>query len=365
MDRKIVLLIAAWKQKVDEHQKANYELAVKYNKYHYAIGLSATIFAMIAGVILIAEVEDPRIRITIGVFGVIAALLSAVQTFYSHTRRAEDHQFMVSQLALIRRDIEIFENYVPENESEREQRIREINQRIADVEEVELEIEGVPSTRKWPWFLLGFTGATALILLLVLGLVTLERVPSIQTSTFDWVSESVQQGTETWQFDPLDPLVEQRIILVNTWINEITTQKIVTLLAYLNEIDNQEPITIYLSSRGGYTKDAYAIAHAIQESASPVDTVAIGDCFSACVKVLMSGTGSRKIAPNSRIAIHTHSYPYDGDPYSINTILYERERIFFRDHSEIPLDWIDREEKFFYLSPEQAIEYQLVDEILE
>jgi ATP-dependent protease ClpP protease subunit len=210
----------------------------------------------------------------------------------------------------------------------------------------------------------GFAGSFALILVLALGSNWLGRVSPSEQPPLDWVSESAQQGIETWEFDPEDPLVQKRIILVNTWINELATEKVVTLLTYLNEIDSQEPITLYLTSIGGYTKDAYAIAHAMQASEAPVDTVALGDCFSACTKVFMSGTGERKMIENSRIAIHTHAYPFDGDPYSPNTILYQREREFFQTNSDIPLDWISREEKFYYLSPEEALTFQLADTIV-
>ena len=130
----------------------------------------------------------------------------------------------------------------------------------------------------------------------------------------------------------------------------MATQKVITLLAYLNEKDNDAPITIILSSNGGYTKDAYAIVHAMRESSSIVNTVALGDCFSACTKILMGGTGERRIAPDARLAIHTHSYPDDGNPYSNNTVLYQRENEFFQDYSEIPPEWIsNREERFYYL----------------
>jgi ATP-dependent protease ClpP protease subunit len=213
---------------------------------------------------------------------------------------------------------------------------------------------------------LGFSSAILLILILVLVAEWLTSLPSTQQAAEIWQKESVQQGTVTWEFDANDPLLEQRTILINTWINEMTTQKVITLLAYLNEKDRDTPITIILSSNGGYTKDAYAIVHAIRESPCIVNTVALGDCFSACTKILMGGTGDRKIAPDSRLAIHTHTYPDDGYLYSKNTILFQRENEFFQDYSEIPPEWIsNREERFYYMTPEQAVTYKIVDAILE
>jgi hypothetical protein len=365
MDHTILDLIDDWKQRVNDHQKANYALAIKHSKYHYWIGVPATILTAIAAATLLAIAEESRIRITIGIVGTIAAILSAIQTFYSQAKRAEHHRFEASQLVHIRRDIEIFERFVPDRKSEREQRIREIDERISQIEEDTPAMDVVAGTKKWPWILQGIVAAIMLILLIALGGEWLGQIQPTQQSEVYGVRESVQQGVETWEFDAEDPLVKQRIILVNTLINEITTQKVITLLTYLNKEDNEAPITIYLSSTGGFTKDAYAIVHAIQESDAIVNTVALGDCFSACSKILMSGTGDRKIAQNSRIMIHTHAYPYDDDPYSNNSILYEREWEFFRKYSDFPPDWIDREENFYYLTPEQAITFEIADEILK
>lgn len=365
MEYEIQDLIDDWKQRVNDHQKANYALAIKHNKYHYWIGLPATLLTMIAAATLLATAEESRIKITIGIVGIIAAILSAIQTFYSQAKRAENHRFIASQLVHVRRDIEIFERFVPDRKSERQQRIREIDERISQIEEDTPAIDEVAGTRKWPWILQGFAGAMMLILLIALGSEWLGKIQATQHLEGYEVRESVQQGVETWEFDSKDPLLNQRIILVNSLINEIATQKVITLLNYLNEKDNEAPITIYLSSTGGFTKDAYAIVHAIQESDAIVNTVALGDCYSACSTILMSGTGDRKIAQNSRIMIHTHAYPYDDDPYSNNSILYEREWEFFRKYSDFPPDWIDREENFYYLTPEQAITFEIADEILK
>jgi ATP-dependent protease ClpP protease subunit len=366
MDYKTFVLIDDWKKRVDDHQKTSYSLAVKHNKFHYGLGLPAVVFAASAAAALLLSAEEPWIRITFGIVGLLAALLSIVQTFYSHGKKAENQLFVVSQLVQIRRDIELFEKFLPEKKSERQQRIRLIDERLSIIEEDMLTKDVNAKVKKWPWILAGSAGAVLVIVLLALVNEWMLYFPETDPSVTRLQRESIQQGVVTWEFDPDDPLIEQRIILVNNWINELTTQKVITLLTYLNEKDNHTPITILLSSNGGYTRDAYAIVHAIQESDSIVDTVALGDCFSACAQILMSGTGSRKVAQNSRIAIHTHSYPYDGDPNSQNTILYEREWEFFRNYSALPPDWINhRQERFYYLSPEQAVSYQIVDEILD
>jgi ATP-dependent protease ClpP protease subunit len=365
MELTIQEIINDWKQRVNHHQKANYALAIKYSRYHFWIGMAAMILAAIAGVTLLTGFGEPGTRVTIGIIGILAAVLSAIQTFYSQVKRAEMHRFMAAELVHVRRDIELLERFVPEDESERQQRKREIEEMILKIEEGTPAAEGIPRRKIWPWILVGSMGAILLVAFLVLVSGWLEQIPITQQSAVYGVRESVQQGIETWEFDSRDPLLKQRIIFVNSLINEIASQKVISLLAYLNERGEEAPITIYLSSTGGYTKDAYAIVQAIQGSDSLVNTVALGDCFSACAQILMSGTGIRQIAQDSRLMVHTHSYPPDSDPHSTNKILYEREWEFYRRYSDIPLDWIDREENFYYLSPEEAMNYHLVDEIIK
>ncbi|MFA9403555.1 MAG: SLATT domain-containing protein [Anaerolineales bacterium] len=158
MEHEIQELIDDWKQRVNDHQKANYALAIKHNKYHYWIGLPAIIFATVAGAALLSDAAEPGLRFSIGVVGIIAAILAGIQTFYSHAKKAEHHRFVASQLVHVRREVEIFERFVPDNISEREQRIREIDEKIPNVEDDDLPINELAGIRKWPWILLSFSG---------------------------------------------------------------------------------------------------------------------------------------------------------------------------------------------------------------
>jgi hypothetical protein len=96
--------------------------------------LPATILITITGATLLANTDEPWIRITVGIIGIIAAILSAIQTFYSYAKRAETHRLIASQLGQVRRDIEILERVVPKSETEMEQRIREINNSISEID---------------------------------------------------------------------------------------------------------------------------------------------------------------------------------------------------------------------------------------
>ncbi len=128
-------MIADWKERIDRRQRAHFYVAEKFNKYHYAIGLPATICAAVAGATLFTEVSDARVRMAVGAIGLIAAVLSAIQTFYSHAKRGEQHRTSAAQLGRVRREIEIFEQFTPQSKKEQEEKIREINEAMAKIEE--------------------------------------------------------------------------------------------------------------------------------------------------------------------------------------------------------------------------------------
>jgi hypothetical protein len=123
-----------WLSRIDSHQKAHYGIAGRFESYHYLIGLPATVLSTIAGATLFSEITDPRIKMAIGVLGLLAAVLSAIQTFYSHAKRSEVHRFAAAQLGQIRRDIEILQQLPPENDSELDKKVHEINDRLSAID---------------------------------------------------------------------------------------------------------------------------------------------------------------------------------------------------------------------------------------
>ncbi|MEJ2757313.1 MAG: SLATT domain-containing protein [Anaerolineales bacterium] len=337
MEIKMFDQITNWKERVNTLQKLSYGQAMKYDKYHYVVGTIAIIFSAIAGATLFSSYMESWVKWTFGTGSIFAAIILASQTFFTHSRKSEKFRFKIVQLVNVRRDIELFEKFLPEKPAERDQRTQEIDERITKIEEQSSDLGEIVKSPKWPWGLLGVVSAILMVILIPLSMNWVKNLYVTEDSENNLVRDSIQQGTLTWEFDPTDPMVKQRIILINTWINEMTTQKAITLIIYLNEKDQE----------------------------APVNTTAIGDCFSACSMILMSGTGERLTYSTSRIAIHTHEYPVNVDPYSENTVRYQREIDFFQTFSKIPADWMNREENLYYLTPEQALTFQVIDGILE
>jgi hypothetical protein len=141
MNENSVNLIEDWHTRVKVNQNAHYGTAQRFNKLHYAIGLPAIILSAIAGATLLIEVTDPRIRIMVGLIGLLAAVLSGVQTFYSHAKRAEIHRVTAIQLGQLRRDIEKLEKFPPKDRITQAKLIKQISDRIYETEKGSLIVD--------------------------------------------------------------------------------------------------------------------------------------------------------------------------------------------------------------------------------
>lgn len=161
-----------------------------------------------------------------------------------------------------------------------------------------------------------------------------------------------------------DPLLKSRKILVTSNINEYTAKDVATRLLYLNAVDPRRPIDLYLSTQGGWIDSAFTIIDAMQLIDAPVNTWAIGGCYSAGALILAAGTGRRLATPNALLMIHASLDEDSKRPYSYERLALERYERVWRERASLPDDWfpmVGGEE--YYLSPKEALQFKLIDEI--
>ncbi len=93
-------LLRKWKKQLQKRQKGHIDLARKCQKYHYAIGIPATVFSTIIATGSFATFSncdddsgrceiDVWIRISTGVIAIIGAALTGFQTFVNYQNSAE------------------------------------------------------------------------------------------------------------------------------------------------------------------------------------------------------------------------------------------------------------------------------------
>jgi ATP-dependent Clp protease, protease subunit len=217
-----------------------------------------------------------------------------------------------------------------------------------------------------------FFYAVVFFLVAVLTLVGLAIVAD-DSETYDYVDYAVNQlvnrVVESGLFfagvdydDPL--LIETRTILITEEINEKTSKEVASKLLYLDNRDPGKPINLVIKTFGGWSEDAFLIADTISMLASPVNTWSAGASYSAGAIILASGTGTRYCLPNSLIMVHVVENHGVDEPQDYKYEARKREEAFWRRHAKLPEDYFPMDtERCYYFSPEEALQYGLVDEI--
>lgn len=161
-----------------------------------------------------------------------------------------------------------------------------------------------------------------------------------------------------------DPLLATRQILVTENINERTSKAVVARLLYLSSLDPRRPIDLYLSTQGGWVDSAFTIIDAMQLIDAPVNTWAIGGCYSSGALILAAGTGRRYATPNAVLMIHASLDDPSKQSFSYERLALQRYERIWRRRAQLPDAWfpmVGGEE--YYLSPQEALEFKMIDEI--
>ncbi len=174
-------------------------------------------------------------------------------------------------------------------------------------------------------------------------------------------------------YDIYSLLLKERIIFVGTAIDDQVANVIVAQLLFLSREDSEREIQMYINSPGGVIYSGLAIYDTMQMISNPISTVAVGVTASFGTVLLTAGTKGRRYAlPNATIHMHQPLGGAQGQAtdIEIQTKQILRLRTLLNDimskHTGKPVDVIKQDtERDFYLDAKQAVEYGLVDQVLE
>jgi ATP-dependent Clp protease, protease subunit len=175
-------------------------------------------------------------------------------------------------------------------------------------------------------------------------------------------------------FDIYSRLLKEHIIFLGTDIDEAIANVVVAELLYLESEDPDREISIYINSPGGSITAGFAIYDTMQFIRPDVVTICMGQAASMAAILLAAGAkGKRFSLPNSRILIHQPSVEgIAGQATDVK--IYAEELLRTRNQlSKLlaqltgqPFEKTDRDvERDFILSPTQAVEYGLIDSVLD
>lgn len=173
-------------------------------------------------------------------------------------------------------------------------------------------------------------------------------------------------------YDIYSRLLKNRIVIIGSEIEDNLANSVIAQLLYLEQDDPDAEISIYINSPGGVVSSGLAIYDTMQFIKPDVSTWCMGMSASVAAVLLAGGTpGKRYALPHSTMLIHQPMGGFYGQATDISIrakeILRIKEEInnILAKHTGQPIEVIARDtERDFYMTPEQAKEYGLIDEIV-
>jgi ATP-dependent Clp protease protease subunit len=174
-------------------------------------------------------------------------------------------------------------------------------------------------------------------------------------------------------FDIYSRLLGERIVFLGTPVTDEIANLIVAQLLHLQAEDPDKDISLYVNSPGGSVYSGLAIYDTMRYIKPDVQTICFGVAMSMGSLLLTGGAEGKRLAlPNSRILIHQPSSGFEGQASDIEIhareVLALRERVdeIYAHHTGHPVEEVHADmdrDRFF--TPEQAMEYGLIDRVLE
>jgi len=192
---------------------------------------------------------------------------------------------------------------------------------------------------------------------------------NLPMNVIPYVIESGTRGERV--FDIYSLLLRERIIMLGTPINDQVANVIIAQLLYLEREDPDKDINLYIHCPGGIISAGLAIYDTMQ-LIRPDVSICVGLAASMGTVLLCAGAkGKRYTLPNATIHLHQAFGGAQGQAADIEIAAREIMRIqdiirgILVNHTGQSLDKIVHDtDRDFYLNPQQAVEYGIVDEIL-
>ena len=196
----------------------------------------------------------------------------------------------------------------------------------------------------------------------------MERQPS---NVIPFVIESSARGERA--FDIYSLLLKERIVFLGMPINDQVANLIIAQLLYLEREDPDKDISLYIHCPGGIINSGLAIYDTMQLIRCDVSTICVGLAASMGTVLLTAGTkGKRYALPNSTIHMHQPMGGAQGQASDIAIAAKEILRMqdvirsLLVKHTGQTVDKIAHDtDRDYYMSADQAVEYGIVDEILQ
>jgi len=185
------------------------------------------------------------------------------------------------------------------------------------------------------------------------------------------VIEKSPQGERA--YDIYSRLLKDRIIFLGGPINDALANSVIAQMLFLDSQDPKKDIQLYLNSPGGTVTAGLAIYDTMQYVNADVSTICVGMAASMGAVLLAAGApGKRSILPHSLVLIHQVMGGAEGQAVDLDIearqIIKTKERLnqILAKHSGQDIKKIEHDtDRNFYMTPEEAKAYGLVDKIIK
>ena len=173
-------------------------------------------------------------------------------------------------------------------------------------------------------------------------------------------------------YDIYSRLLDDRIIFITGEINDMVANTVIAQMLYLESKAPKSSISLYINSPGGVSQAGLAILDTMRFIKCPVSTICIGLCASAAALLLAGGqAGKRFCLPNSKVMIHQPWGAVQGQVTEIE-IYYKEGKKDRETYAKLlsqfcnkPQDVVNKDiERDNYMTPGEALEYGIIDQIL-
>ena len=174
-------------------------------------------------------------------------------------------------------------------------------------------------------------------------------------------------------YDIYSRLLKERVIFLTGPVEDIGANLVVAQMLFLEAENPDKDISLYINSPGGSVTAGLSIYDTMQFIKPDVSTLCVGQAASMGAVLLTGGEkGKRHALPNSRVLIHQVMGGFQGQASDVEIhaqeILSIKEKLntILSTHSGQNIDKIAKDsDRDNFMSPEQAVEYGLIDSVME
>jgi len=173
-------------------------------------------------------------------------------------------------------------------------------------------------------------------------------------------------------YDIYSRLLKDRVIFIGTPIDDTVANLVIAQLLFLESENPKKDVFLYINSPGGSVSAGLAVYDTMQYIKCDVTTMCMGMAASMAAVLLAGGAKGKRFAlPNSRILIHQLMGGVQGQATDIDIQAKEILRIkeilneILSSHTGQSIGKVDKDtDRDYYMSPEEAKEYGLIDKVL-